>query len=78
MNVRNTRVKKKVMMMLMFVSVRKIKNLIRITSMKADFSGKNIDQMMITTSMENIVLNPEEKIEIVKNIVINVGKECGS
>ena len=23
---------------------------------------------MITTSMENIVLNPEEKIEIVKNI----------
>ena len=36
--------------------------------MKADFSGKNIDQMMITTSIENIVLNPEEKIEIVKNI----------
>lgn len=49
MNVRNTRAKKKKMMRLMFVSVRKIKNLIRITSMKAEFSIENIDQMLIVT-----------------------------
>ena len=57
MNVRNTRVKKKMMMMLMFVSVRKIKNMIRITSMKVEFSRENIDQMMIVTSIEKIDLN---------------------
>jgi hypothetical protein len=62
-NVRNTKVKKKMMMMLMFVSVRKIKNMIRITSMKADFSRENIDQMMIVTSIEKIDLNAEEKEE---------------
>jgi hypothetical protein len=60
--VRNTRVKKKMMMMLMFVSVRKIKNMIRITSMKVEFSRENIDQMMIVTSIEKIDLNAEENI----------------
>ena len=36
--------------------------------MKADFSGKNIDQMMITTSIEKIDLNAEETIEIIENL----------
>ena len=62
--------------MLMFVSVRKRKNSIRITSMKADFSRENIDKMMITTSItsiEKIDLNAENMIEnLILIILFNI------